>query len=689
MSSPPNALDAYRSYSYHHILIAADSTTTAEELSEENQFARFEHPDVRFNPREFEGGKYIVLINGLTDTQFSIESAKWSTVPIPSVSSTTSSTVTSVQTMAVDGEITILEPQGVNFFNILSESTKLLGVDPSLITFILKTVFVGITDTGDPIMITSIKPLMFMMVDITAQIDVSGAEYTMALVGTTNGAGKMPHVNSIVSGLTFDVKSTLGETFDALQTQIKDLYDAMWQVLTKKDGNCGIKLNPDEFTQVTYEFDLDPLYRGYEAGNHKDDKFKNNTGQGGYVANLGENASIENIISSIMMTSTQVVNEAKGKLPDKRYTFKITSSAETNAQDGTFKVTYHIHKYKAVVIEAKDFQTFEPEEGLGVTFDYIFTGKNIDILDMDIKMQYGLMFFQALAAEGTSPTSSLHLLQHYNPDTFVKASGSAKVFGAGEKSDIRRPLFLGTSLKHPLFRDTSSIGASASFNSMLTRQAAVENLGIKITIRGNPQLLSDTTLYSNDLSHEAASLTPVVVPPEGDPRILDELRTIMPDIQKQPAYVKVKVWSPTSWTGSAELSDAEKAATYEGDYARNLWYDGWYYVVQIDNIFEGGEFKQTLELLSLPTELSEVEADEECFQKFQNEVLEAKKAGGQGQTAPAVNSSPERADNTVALGSGTNVPGSMAGAVDKSRENSKSITDAGKDKQVKFNKESG
>ena len=59
----------------------------------------------------------------------------------------------------------------------------------------------------------------------------------------------------------------------------------------------------------------------------------------------------------------------------------------------------------------------------------IFTGKNIDILDMDMKMEYGLMFFQVLAAEGTSPTSSLHLLKHYDPDTFVKGSGSAKVFG--------------------------------------------------------------------------------------------------------------------------------------------------------------------------------------------------------------------------------------------------------------------
>ena len=101
-----------------------------------------------------------------------------------------------------------------------------------------------------------------------------------------------------------------------------------------------------------------------------------------------------------------------------------------NTDDGIFTVTYHIHKYKAVVVDAEDFLSFEPPEGMGITFDYIFTGKNIDITDMDIKMEYGLMFFQVLASQGTSPTSATHLLRHYNPDVFVKGSGSAKVLSS-------------------------------------------------------------------------------------------------------------------------------------------------------------------------------------------------------------------------------------------------------------------
>lgn len=622
MSSPPNALDAYRTYSYHHILIAADSTTTATLLSEENRISRFDHPEVRFCPQEYKGGKYVVLINGMTDNQFVVQSAKWSTVPIPTVGSATGSKVTSVQTMAVDGEIEILEPQGVNFFNVLVNVTRLLEVDPSLITFVLKTIFVGHRHDGQTTMITNIKPLMFMMVDISANIDVSGATYNMSLVGTVNGAAKMPHVNSIVSGLNLQIQKTLGETFDVLKEKIASNYDRMMEKLTTGD-KCGVTIDPDEFTRVNYVFDLDDHYAKMDAGDHNDDKYRDASGKGGHVANLGESASIENIITTIMMSSSAVVKEAKGPLPDRRFMFKISSSVDTDAKTKEFTVTFHIHRYKAVVIPTEQQKTFEPEEGAGIVFDYIFTGKNIDIKEMDIKMEYGLMFFQVMAAEGTSPTSAREMLEHYSPDTFVKASGTPRVYdddgsktvaqcqaNAGGKK-IKRPLFLGTSLKHPMFRDTKSIGASASFNAMLNRHAAVENLGVKVTIRGNPQLLSDTTQLPADIATNVARFQPVIIPPDGDTNIVDDLRTIFPPIHKTPAYVKINVWAPNSWTGSADGAETIPAS-YQTEYAENLWYDGWYYLIQIDNSFEGGEFEQTMELLSLPTENSVQEANEEC-----------------------------------------------------------------------------
>lgn len=625
MSSPPNALDAYRSYSYHHILIAADSTDTAHALSEENKISRFEHPDVKFCPQEYKGGKYVVLINGITDSQFVIQSAKWSTVPIPTIGSATASRVTSVQTMAVDGEIEILEPQGINFFNVLVNITRMLKIDPSLIAFVLKTVFVGHRHDGETTLISNIKPLLFMMVDINAAIEVSGATYNMSLVGIANGAAKLPHVNAIVSGLSMHIEGTLDNAFKTLTTKITGVYDRMWEKVVKP-GGCGVSVKAGEFTKVRYEFDLDDSYKPLTAGNQMDPKYADSTKEGGYASNLGESSSIENIITTIMLSSEDVVNQAKGKLPDERFMFKISSSVRTDAQKDEFIVTFHINKFKAVVVPTKDFLTFTPPAGSGITFDYIFTGKNIDIVDMDIKMEYGLMFFQVLAAEGTSATSALELLEHYNPDTFVKASGSPQVFdddgsktladcaaGAG-KGKIRRPMFLGTSLKHPMFRDTKELGPSASFNAMLNRHAAIENLGVKVKIRGNPQLLSDTTQLPEDLYTNVAKVPPLIVPPDGDATLVEDLSVLFPEIHKTPAYVKINVFAPHSWSGQGQRTEGGDVipASYQLEHGRNLWYDGWYYVIQIDNVFDNGEFTQEMDLLSLPTEIPEQEADPEC-----------------------------------------------------------------------------
>jgi len=617
MSQPPNPLDAFRTYSYHHILIAADSTKTAERIADDSELSKFDHSEVRFCPQSIDGGRYVVLANGLTDSQFVVQSAKWSTVPIPNTGSTTSSAVTSVQTMAVDGEVEILEPQGVNFFNVLVEVTKMMGIDPALVIFVLKTVFIGHRDDGTTSMITTIRPLIFIMVDITAKIDVAGSVYTMALVGIANGAAKLPHVNAVVEGFTFNVESELGPTFEKLESEIGDKYDDMWKDLVSKKDTCGVKFEPEKFSRVKYKFDLQSDYKGYKCGDIKDIKFKDTSDEGGYVANLGDGASIENIISAIMMSSEKVVLEAKGKLPDNRYMFKIASTVRTEADTGLFEVTYHIHRYKAVVVEVEDFLTFEPEVGMGITFDYIFTGKNIDIIDLNIKMEYGLMFFQVLSVEGTSPTNAVQVLDYYNPDLKIKASGADAGLGAEDmlikscentgKKDVKKPLFLGTTIRHPLFRDTSAIGASAGFNATLNRHAAIENLGLKMTIRGNPQLLEDTTQMPKDLSTSVSSV-PQVIEPEG---LTEQLRNIMPRIHKIPAYVKVNIWSPKSWTGSSAKSEVEKAASYEGDYAENLWYDGWYYMIQINHVFDG-DFRQELELVSLPTEFADTETDGDC-----------------------------------------------------------------------------
>ena len=409
---------------------------------------------------------------------------------------------------------------------------------------------------------------------------------------------------------------------------------------------CGVTTFSDaDYLYVEYGIDIHDDYKGsgYMAGDNVDPKFS--AGGTSYVSELGESSSIENLISAVMFSSKQVAKDADAPIDEGRFMFKITSSVEMGKVGGADKyvITYHINRYKAVTIKKEKLLTFEPPEDeagnvLGIEFDYIFTGQNIDVIEFDIKMQMGLVFYQMMSVQGTSPTSAGHMLKFQNDRQHITGSGVPSLGDAKEYSDkcgaspagpIKKPLFLGTTLKHPMFRDLTFAGESASFNSMLHRHAALENLGCKLKIRGNPQLLSDTTQQPEDVLTTIGKPPPEILPEGGGGTTLEAIYSIMPKIHEVPAYVKVRVWSPKSWTGSSEKTEAEKAASYEGDFAENLWYDGWYYVLQIDHVFSDGLFTQELELLSLPFESEDTKVGsciEERLKTREEERLKEAKA---------------------------------------------------------------
>lgn len=613
MSSPPNPLDAFRTYSYHHILLAADSTGTAIGLAEnpELELAAFDHPDVKFCPKDSpNGGKYVVLINGMTDAQFSIKSAKWASVVVPSAGTTSSSQAMSSTTMAVDGEMLVVEPQGLNFMNLLNETTKMLKIDPTIMTFVLKTIFVGHRDDGTQRVLTDVKPLVFMMIDITASIDVSGAEYTIGLVGVANGAAKMPHMASIASGFNFTVPTgSVEAALQALTIKLNSQYGRERGELQKKLDKCGTGINlNNEFAQVVYSISA-PDYSGYTVGDLEDSKFQTDaTGNFNFVQ-LGQSCSIENLIGAVMNSSKQVAEDANKPIDDGRFIYKIVSDIDTSSS--VVRVNYYVHRYKASSVDVENFLTFQPPEGEGITFDYIFTGNNIDIINFDLRMQMGLVFYQVLAAQSSSPTTSSQLLNFFNPDTYVGGIGAKD--GAGDQQEAselcnqrsgdpkKKPLFIGTSLQNPLFRDTKAIAASAGFSTMLQRHAALENLEAKMVIRGNPQLLADSTQLPSEIRTQNPASPSVFEPGEG----LPGLRLLMPALHKSPGYVKVRVHAPKSWTGSAAKTAAEQAASFENDFSENIWYDGWYILLQIDNVFDNGDFTQELTMISLPVDSGE------------------------------------------------------------------------------------
>ena len=263
MSDPQNPLNYFRNYSYHHIMIACDGTKTAEALvdAEISRFDRRSDYDESVDwlcPQAIGDGRYIVMINGLTDVRYTIKSAKWSNVLIPNEG--TNEGTTHFRTMATDGEIEIAEPMGVRFLNDMNKVTKALGTDANGVCFVLKTIFVGHRDDGTEEWINDIRPLLFFVYDISALFDVTGAEYIMSFVGIVNGAARLPHVSSVGDGFTFEIPSTnLLDAMNKLTTEINNYYGQQKEALIKAAKCADTSFDyAKEYVDVEYEIDLRP-----------------------------------------------------------------------------------------------------------------------------------------------------------------------------------------------------------------------------------------------------------------------------------------------------------------------------------------------------------------------------------------------------------------------------------------------
>jgi len=77
MSNPENILARYRTYSYHHILIACESTQVAEVLANDTNMYRYmiTAGTQRFSKQKAQknAGDYVVISHGMTDADFIVD----------------------------------------------------------------------------------------------------------------------------------------------------------------------------------------------------------------------------------------------------------------------------------------------------------------------------------------------------------------------------------------------------------------------------------------------------------------------------------------------------------------------------------------------------------------------------------------------------------------------------------------
>jgi hypothetical protein len=653
MSKPQNILAKYRTYSYHHILIACDNEASAEYIRSSTRLSAFRDLSLAQPVRIDEEGKlqrvdrrddasgevnqtnvghYVVILNGMIDTSFVVKSVEWFTATAASAVANDSFT-----SLAVEGKMMIEEPRGVRFLNALNAAADLLHTDPSGVTWMLKTIFIGHTDSGTTDYITDLLPLEFMMYDVTGSFSESGGVYEISFAGASNGASRYPQFSRIAKEIPVPVRDgTIKKALQFLEGKMNEkssanricVIDALKKAYPQLGADAQAEL--EEFRQVVYKIEPDDVYdETYKLDTLTEQEKDVNTDDGGGVIKAGPGATVESVIRNIMDRCSRVQKDrTEGDAQGFRYLYKIHSEITMVGKDGNdpinnetsetdfvavvYRIRRHVEFTNEVVNQVLtgggdfagapgDITAAKVRENT-LELDYFFTGKNIDITQFDLKMDMGLAFLQTLSTTNNllSGTYQISGTEDYdlNKKIIVPRENTAGGGGSGNTEEdrpkilIRRrtPIFPSTNMNNVMTQNMRGALDSNLYQAYMSRHAALESIEANVTIHGNPYLMSSTNRKPSATQRRSKA--------QGDE---GDVTNIMANWENIPGLAKVNIFMPST---NDTPSDRE---VFERE---QFWWRGYYYIYGIDHKFSDGIFQQDLHLISLPN-YSELENTQE------------------------------------------------------------------------------
>lgn len=614
MSTPINPLSNYTSYSYYHVLCLCDSTDTADALVAQTDSATWDHPPSTttplgaYSPKTAPGtsGRYCVLINGSTDATYVITKLTWASVA--SGGATMEDKNTSI---AMEGTMSVSEPRGVMFMNQIVDCCRELGIDSTTAIYVIKTFFVGYTNDGAST-VSTVAPLMVLMTDSTGTFTENGGNYTINFVAQSYGAARLPQYSNSSVALSFTAGGTLGETFSILTNSIQRSYDEYYNCIISQLQSAASAAGQDPtpiisaIRKVTYSVQAAPSLSGSEytvTNQVQQQKDSMGCDQPAKIS-IPPTMSIEDAIHRIMSMSPRVMSDMNvgDSKTGKKYDYKIhpvVSSSISSTNNGVpvidYTVTYMVDKFyqpqnisREPATNGVIDPTSNPELAKNtITFDYLYTGKNTDIIDFSIVMNQGLTFIQT-ATSANSYKSPIDPVLNRTIAMAQPDQNQLVRFG----SVAQMPLFFGTQIRNPFH--INSLNSNNTIQSAFTmaKQASIETLDAKMTILGNINLLNSVNLTSSPeytLSRFGSS------PSTTGTTQSDVNWGIIPTLAK--VNIRMPRNNDDESLFSGTVSTAQDGNT---DYTMPFWFDGYYYVYSIHHEFEDGLFKQILSMISMP-----------------------------------------------------------------------------------------
>jgi hypothetical protein len=244
--------------------------------------------------------------------------------------------------------------------------------------------------------------------------------------------------------------------------------------------------------------------------------------------------------------------------------------------------TYHIKPY--IVYNSK--HPWGPQtkpKGAVKEYNYIYTGKNNDIIDFSI--DFDSLYYTAVSLNRSK----------YEALTTAQATEEAEKNNIQPKGGTNKPF---TQKYQPRSDDPGAGGMQGQDTSVTKTANDIQNniysnsrgdmLNLKLKIIGDPQLVKQDDCYNNPGQSTYKSQTGGQIIPTNGSLVMDNGEL----------YAKVSFKTPV------DIDETTGLIRKDGKYIESV-FSGMYKFLTVNNVFSGGKFEQTCDLVRMPDDVGD------------------------------------------------------------------------------------
>lgn len=299
-------------------------------------------------------------------------------------------------------------------------------------------------------------------------------------------------------------------------------------------------------------------------------------------------------------------------------------------------ITYNVIPYEvwnAKISAAPQGQITVPVK----KYDYIYTGKNSDILEFNI--EFNSLYYTSITAYKSKMESINNVPEKINDAN--PANYANKEYHKFNAVQQMPELPQHTSSNAPSDEITSKSQAAVDVQQSVYTESGADMLAVNLKIIGDPMFIKqDDIFYSPKFNSDGAL---GVEAPGIDPRLTANGSLIM---DNKEVYIQINFRTPV------DIDEQNGMMKFDDNYVESL-FSGMYRVLKVDSSFRGGQFTQALEAVRLPRQLeydySKLMLDNE------NRVVETN-GGSVEDTADSLTSGPS-AETSAASEDADTAPG--------------------------------